>query len=89
MARAFGTCRGCGAKLYRANYVRFGKVDTAAEERASGVSREYDGGAVYSWIHTPCPHCGEPRPMSRRWRGWALIVAFAAAFAIGIWAEFG
>ena len=40
MARTYGTCRSCGAKLFRAEYVRFGKVDTPAEEQASGVSRD-------------------------------------------------
>lgn len=88
MARTFGTCRGCGEKLLRENYVRFGKIDTAAKERASGVSREHDGAQIYSWIHTPCPYCKEPRPLSRRWRGLLLVFGFLALFAVVIWAEF-
>jgi hypothetical protein len=86
--RTYGTCRGCKAKLVRANYVRFGLVDSAAEEKASGVSRRHDGD-VYSWIHTPCPYCNEPRPMSRRWRGLAVAIGFLAALGIALWVEFG
>ena len=88
MPEPYGTCRACGEKLLRAEHVRFGKVDTAAEEKASGVPREYDGGEVYSWIHTACPHCNEPRPLSRKWRGWLLIAAFAALFGFAVWVEF-
>lgn len=89
MARTYGTCRSCGEKLLRAEYVRFGLVDTEAEEKASGVSRDHGDGAVYSWIHKPCPHCNEPRPLSRKWRGWLIIAGFVLVFGIGIWMEIG
>ena len=89
MASTYGTCRSCGEKLLRAEYVRFGKIDSAAKEQASGVSQTYEGGEVYSWMHKPCPHCNEPRPLSRKWKGWLVIAGFALLFGVGLWLEFG
>ncbi len=85
--RTYGKCRSCKAKLFRAEYVRFGLVDTPAEEKASGVPRTE--GDVYSWIHTPCPYCGEPRPLSRHWRGLAFAIGFLALLGYALWREFG
>jgi len=89
MAALYGTCRACGERLLRADHVRFGKVVTGADEQASGVSSHYEGGQVYSWIHTPCPKCNEPRPLVRKWRGVLLVAAFALLFGFGLWLEFG
>ena len=89
MAAVYRNCRACGEKLLSAEHVRFGKVVTEADEKASGVSSHYEGAQVHSWIHTPCPKCNEPRPMVRKWRGWLVIAVFALLFGLGIWMEFG
>lgn len=87
MARTYVPCRKCGELLFRAEYVRFGRIESEADEQASGVSRHHHDGPVSGWMHRPCPACGEPRPMSRRWRGWAILIGFALLFAFGIWLE--
>lgn len=89
MAATYGTCRKCGEKLVRAEHVRFGPVITAADEKASGVSSHYEGGQVYSWIHTPCPKCNEPRPLVRKWRGLLLVAGFLLLCGFVIWMEYG
>jgi hypothetical protein len=89
MRPKYGTCRSCGTKLLRSEYARFARIDTERESQATGLPHDDDHAQYYDWIHRPCPQCNEPRPLQRKWRGWAIVIGFVLVFALGIWAEFG
>lgn len=84
MASEFADCHKCGARLVRAEHIRFGKLGDHAESHERGFSI----GADYGWRQNPCPKCGEAEPIRPKFVFYLfglVVLAFVAAI---VWVMF-
>ena len=86
----FGRCHACGAGLRVEDHYYLETRSHEDSHRDSG-SAEHGVSLELRWVHLPCPHCGEPRPINALRHTWrqvalmfgfgALVLAFLAAIA--------
>lgn len=83
MLAAYEPCRNCGASLRRADHLTLPGDETAIARLHDERRLRPATGLVPLRRHTPCPTCGDPRPLWS-WRRRLSRIAVRVAF-VSIW----